>query len=78
MNTEEYCDVIMDREMFDFWIESSKELEVIMMKDEAGYHKKCTIVELEKRWVDKLKPSRNMAFKFFWSKFYWKLLIHIA
>ena len=52
MNAAEYCDVILDGEMFDFWMESSEELGcVMMMEDGAKYHRACASVrraQLEK------------------------------
>ena len=52
MNVAEYCDAILDGEMFDFWVESSEELGcVMMMEDEAKYHRGCASVrrgQLEK------------------------------
>jgi hypothetical protein len=45
MNAEEYCDVILDGEMFDFWMESSEDLGcVMMMEDGAKYHRGCASV----------------------------------
>jgi hypothetical protein len=39
MNAAEYCDAILDGEMFDFLVESSEELGcVMMMEDGAKYH----------------------------------------
>ena len=56
MNAEEYCDIIMDGEMFDFWIQGSEELgALLMMEDGAAYHQGCATVrrkELEKDgWI---------------------------
>jgi hypothetical protein len=48
MNSEDYVDFIIDREMFDFWIESCEELgQVIMMEDGASYHKGVAKVRRE-------------------------------
>ena len=45
MNTEEHYEIILDREMFNFWIESSKELEqVVIMEHRVGYYKEYAIV----------------------------------
>ena len=45
MNTEEHYEIILDREMFNFWIESSKELEqVVIMEHRVGYYKEYSIV----------------------------------
>ena len=42
MNAEEYCDIIMDGEMFDFWTQSSEEVGcILMMEDGAPYHRGC-------------------------------------
>ena len=42
MNAEEYCDIIMDGEMFDFWVKGSEEIGcLLMMEDGAAYHKGC-------------------------------------
>ena len=56
MNAEEYCDKILDGEMFDFWMASSEEVGcVTMMEDGAKYHRGCASVrrsQLEKDgWV---------------------------
>ena len=48
LNATEYVKVIMDGEMFDFWIESSEELgQVVMIEDGAGYHKGVASVRRE-------------------------------
>ena len=40
LNAEEYCDQILDKELFDFWITSMEELgDVIVMEDRAPYHR---------------------------------------
>jgi transposase len=42
MNAQEYCDIIMDGEMYDFWEQSSEELGyVLVMEDGAPYHMGC-------------------------------------
>jgi len=56
MNAEEYCEIIMDGEMFDFWMQGSEELgALLMMEDGAAYHQGCATVrrkELEKDgWI---------------------------
>jgi transposase len=52
MNAEEYYDIILNREIFDFWMASSKEVGyVVMMEEEAKYHQECATVrksQLEK------------------------------
>ena len=52
MNSKDYLDIVIDGEMFDFWMESSEELgQVIIMEDGAGYHQKAASVrrkQLEK------------------------------
>ena len=40
LNAEEYCDQILDKELFDFWRMSIEELgDVIVMEDGAPYHR---------------------------------------
>jgi len=40
MTAEEYCDLIMDGEMFDFWLEGIEEFGcMVMMEDSARYYK---------------------------------------
>ena len=40
LNAEEYCDQILDKELFDFWLTSMEELgDVIVMEDGAPYHR---------------------------------------
>src|SRR2546423_2475414 len=60
MNAEEYCDIIMDGEMFDFWVKGSEEIGcLLMIEDGAAYHKGCAT---KSRPVIKLsKPSRPSA-----------------
>jgi hypothetical protein len=42
MNAQEYCDIIMDGEMYDFWEQSSEELGyILVMEDGAPYHMGC-------------------------------------
>ena len=39
MNAKEYLKIIMDEEMFDFWLDSMEKIRyVLMMKDGAEYH----------------------------------------
>ena len=39
LDVEGYCSQILDKELFDFWLISMKELDnVLVMKDEASYH----------------------------------------
>jgi hypothetical protein len=40
MMTQKYLDLIMDEEMFDFWLEGMEEVgNLLMMEDDAPYHK---------------------------------------
>ena len=40
MNAQKYLDVIMDGEMFDFWLEGMEDVGyLLMMEDGAPYHK---------------------------------------
>jgi len=40
LNAEEYCDQILDKELFDFWLMSMEELgDVLVMEDGAPYHR---------------------------------------
>jgi len=42
INAREYVDVVMDGEMFDFWMEGSEEVgSLMMMEDGAPYHRGC-------------------------------------
>jgi hypothetical protein len=67
MNTEEYIEIIMNGEMFDFWMKSSEELgQVLVMEDGAKYHQGCASIrrgQLEQDgwvgWGPKIWPSNS-------------------
>ena len=45
LNAEEYCDQILDKELFDFWLMSMEELgDVLVMEDGAPYDRGIALV----------------------------------
>ena len=57
MNAEEYCDIIMNEEMFDFQLEGSEDLGcLLMIEDGVGYHKGCAAVRRKQ-----LKKDRQVG-----------------
>ena len=55
LNAEEYCEQILDKDLFDFWLTSMEELgEVVVIEDGAPYHRGAASVRRKQYEEDSL------------------------
>ena len=55
LNAEEYCEQILDKDLFDFWLTSIEELgEVVVIDDRMSYHRGAALVRCKQYEKDSL------------------------